>query len=92
MNTNPNARTHRRHAVHGFAAASVAAIALLTTTGCSGSVTHNYRTFQSALNRGASCSELFDQRSRFNDTATLVKIDRDLDHIGCASPDSTRSD
>ena len=93
MNTNTNARTSRRHAVRSFAAiASVAGIALLATTGCSGSVVHNYRTFQSALNRGASCSELFDQRSRFDDEDTLAKIDRDLDDIGCTSPDATRSD
>jgi hypothetical protein len=91
MNTNPHARVHRRRAVH-YAAAAVAAIAMLTATGCSGSVVHNYRTFQSALDRGASCSELFDQRSRFDDTATLAKIDRDLDRIGCTSPDARRDD
>ena len=92
MNTNQTARTHRRRAVHGFAAAAVAAIALLTATACSGSVVHNYRTFQSALDRGASCSELFDQRSRFDDTDTLAKVDRDLDRIGCTSPDARRND
>ena len=60
--------------------------------GCSGSVVHNYRTFQSALDRGASCSELYDQRSRYDDEDTLAKIDRDLDRIGCTSPDATRND
>ena len=53
---------------------------------------HNYRTFQSALDRGASCQELFDQRSRFDNADTLAKIDRDLARIGCTSPDATRSD
>ena len=92
MNIQSNARTYRRHAVRGLAGASVAAIALLVTTGCSGSVVHNYRTFKSALNRGASCSELFDQRSRFDNEDTLAKIDRDLVDVGCISPDATRTD
>jgi hypothetical protein len=92
MNTKSNARTYRRHAVRGLAVACVGAIALVVTTGCSGSVVHNYRTFQSALDRGASCSELFDQRSRFDDEDTLAKVDRDLDDIGCTSPDATRTD
>jgi hypothetical protein len=94
MNTIPNtptyAITRRTRAV--AAIAGIAAVALLATTGCSGSVVHNYRTFHSALDRGASCSELYDQRSRFDDEGTLAKIDRDLDHIGCTSPDATRTD
>ena len=66
--------------------------ALLATAGCSGSVVHSYRTFQSALDRGASCSELYDQRSRYDDQDTLAKMDRDLHRIGCTSPDATRND
>ena len=91
MNANSDLRTKRRHLRGGVASlAGAAAIALLATAGCSGSIVHNYRTFQSALDRGASCSELFDQRSRFDDATTLAKIDRDLDRIGCTSPDATR--
>ena len=94
MNTNPTPATHpaSRRVRTIAAVAAVAAATLLATVGCSGSVVHNYRTFQSALDRGASCSELFDQRSRFDDHDTLAKIDRDLDRIGCTSPDATRTD
>ena len=92
MNTTPNSPTShaRRRAV--AAAAAVAAIVLLATTGCAGNLVHSYKSFQSALDRGASCSELFDQRARFDDEDTLAKIDRDLDRIGCTSPDATRTD
>jgi hypothetical protein len=90
MNTTPNSPTSpaRRRAV---VATAVAAIVLLAA-GCAGNLVHSYRTFQSALDRGASCSELFDQRARFEDEDTLAKIDRDLDRIGCTSPDATRTD
>ena len=92
MNTTPKSPTPhaRRRAV--AASAAVAAIVLLATAGCAGNIVHSYRSFQSALDRGASCSELFDQRARFDDEDTLAKIDRDLDRIGCTSPDATRTD
>ena len=91
MNTTPNSPTShaRRRAI---AAAAVAAVVLLATTSCAGNLVHSYKSFQSALDRGASCSELFDQRARFDDEDTLAKIDRDLDRIGCTSPDATRTD
>lgn len=94
MNTisTDSTRTTTRRPRAAVTAAVVALVALLVTVGCSGSIRHNYRTFQSALDRGASCQELFDQRSRFNNADTLAKIDRDLARIGCASPDATRSD
>ena len=92
MNSTHTANRRRHTALSAATFTGAAAIALLATTGCSGSIVHNYRTFQSALDRGASCSELFDQRSRFHETETLAKIDRDLDRIGCTSPDATRSD
>jgi hypothetical protein len=94
MNTHPSPPNHatKRPTWAGAALAGIAAAALLATIGCSGSVVHNYRTFQSALDRGASCSELYDQRSRHDDETTLAKMDRDLDRIGCTSPDATRND
>ena len=92
MLTTPNLPTsHARR--RGIAAVvAVAAIVLLATAGCAGNLVHSYRSFQSALDRGASCSELFDQRVRFDDEDTLAKIDRDLDRIGCTSPGATRTD
>ena len=87
---NPPSSHPRRHPI--AAAVAVAAIVLLATTGCAGNLVHSYKSFQSALDRGASCSELFDQRARFDDEDTLAKIDRDLDQIGCTSPDATRTD
>ena len=91
MNTTPKSTTsHTRRRT--MVAASVAAFVVLATTSCAGNVVHSYKSFQSALDRGASCSELFDQRARFDDEDTLAKIDRDLDRIGCTSPDATRTD
>ena len=51
-----------------------------------------YRSFKSALDRGATCAELFDQREHFDDEGTLAKVDRDLAEIGCTSRDSVRDD
>ena len=85
-------RSTARRSRAAVTAAAGALVAVLVTVGCSGSISHNYRTFQSALDRGASCQELFDQRARFDDTDTLAKIDGDLARIGCTSPDATRSD
>ena len=92
MHTTPNSPTSRaRRRVPGVVAA-VAGVVLLATTGCAGNLVHSYKSFQSALDRGASCSELFDQRARFDDEDTLAKIDSDLARIGCTSPDATRND
>ena len=94
MHTNPSppTRATKRRIAAAVAASAGITITLLATIGCSGSVVHNYRTFQSALDRGASCSELYDQRARHDDEATLAKMDRDLQRIGCTSPDATRND
>jgi hypothetical protein len=72
------------------AAAAVAATLVLSAA-CSGSVVHTYRTFQSAVDRGAGCKELFDQRARFENADTLAKVDAELQRIGCTSPDAKRS-
>ena len=76
------------------AAATVAAIAggVLFMTACPGNLFHSYRSFESAVDRGASCSELFAQRSRFKVEATLAKVDADLRRIGCTSPEAARTD
>ena len=92
MVNNPNSPSSpaRRRASAGVAA--LAAAVVITTAGCAGNLVHSYKSFRSALDRGASCSELFDQRDLFEDPETLLKIDRDLDRIGCTSPDATRND
>ena len=78
--------TQRRMAVAGVALAIA-----LGTTACPGNVHHTYKTFQSAVDRGASCSELFDQRGRFSKSEDLTRIDGELQRIGCTSRDSVRS-
>ena len=76
----------------GAATAVAAAGLLLAGAACSGSVVHTYKTFSSAVDRGASCSELFAQRDRFDNADTLAKIDADLRRIGCTSADAERTD
>lgn len=80
-------RKRQRTALCGL----VAAIALATAA-CPGNISHNYRSFTSARERGASCAELFDQRSRFTSTEDLAKIDADLARIGCLTRESARTD
>ena len=63
----------------------------LVLAGCS-TGGDSYDDFQSAVRSGASCDELFDQRSNFDDDATLEKIDADLADIGCEDRDSERTD
>ena len=72
--------------------AVVAACVVLAVAGCSASLRYDYSTFQSALERGASCSELFDQRERFSDRETLAQVDDDLAEIGCTSRLADRND
>lgn len=69
----------------------VTAVALATTA-CPGNLHHTYKTFQGAVDKGASCAELYDQRGRFTDTGDLARIDADLARIGCVSRDSVRTD
>ena len=63
----------------------------LTLAGCSVGV-DSYEDFRSAVRSGAPCNELFDQRSNFEEQATLDKIDADLAKIGCEDRDSERTD
>jgi len=95
MHTNqksPSSPVRRRASAGVAAVAAVVAVVALTTAGCAGNLFHSYESFRSAVDRGASCSELFDQRDLFDDPETLNKIDRDLDRIGCTSPDAIRND
>ena len=74
------------------ALAGVAVAVALATTACPGNLHHTYKGFASAVDKGASCAELFDQRARFDDSEDLARIDADLDRIGCVSRDSVRTD
>ena len=77
---------------HRMALAGVVAAVALATTACPGNITHSYSGFTSALEKGVSCAELFDQRSRFSGAEDLAKIDADLARIGCVTRESTRTD
>ena len=72
--------------------AGVVVAVALATTACPGNLHHTYRTFQGAVDKGASCAELFDQRERFTDAGDLARIDADLARIGCVSRDALRTD
>ena len=77
----------RRVALSGL----VLAVALATAA-CPGNIRHSYSGFTSALDKGASCAELFDQRGRFTGAQDLAKIDADLARIGCVTRESARTD
>ena len=72
--------------------AGIGACITLTASACTGSHFTTYESFTSALNKGASCAELFDQREHFDDVSTLTKVDRDLARVGCTSRDAVRTD
>jgi hypothetical protein len=85
------ARTASRKRATGALAGLVTAL-VVTASACVGSHFTTYKSFTSALNKGASCAELFDQREHFDNPRTLAKVDRDLDRIGCTSRDAVRND
>ena len=59
---------------------------------CVGSGGDTIDDFMSAVDSGADCEELFDQRENFDEQADLERIDSELDRIGCDSPESERTD
>ena len=72
--------------------AGVVVAVALATTACPGNVHHTYKGFRSAVDKGAPCAELFDQRARFTGAEDLARIDADLARIGCVTRDSVRTD
>lgn len=88
MPNRPATRPSRR----AVAVAALTVATVVSAAACSGSIVHSYRSFSSAVDRGASCSELFDQRTRFHNAETLAKVDADLKRIGCTSPEAKRTD
>jgi hypothetical protein len=77
---------------HRIALGGLVVAVALTTAACPGNIRHSYSGFTSALERGASCAELFDQRGRFTGAEDVAKIDADLARIGCVTRESTRTD
>ena len=77
---------------HRMALGGLVVTVALATAACPGNITHSYKGFTSALEKGASCAELFDQRSRFTGAEDLAKIDADLARIGCVTRESARTD
>ena len=97
MHTNPDPPAQPTKPLRSSLATCIIGCVVLATTGlavagCVGNLVHSYGSFQSALDRGASCSELYDQRARFDDEDSLARIDGDLARIGCTSPNATRND
>jgi hypothetical protein len=65
----------------------------LTATSCVSSGVDSYEDFSSAVDSGATCAQLIDMRSNFDDRPRLQeKIDSDLEEIGCKSTSSERTD
>jgi hypothetical protein len=87
MATHPSPQSTRRTPV---VLAGLVAFLMLVAVACSGDLVHTFKTFRSAVDRGASCSELFDQRARFHNPETLARIDTELARIGCTSRTATR--
>jgi len=59
---------------------------------CVGTGVDSYDEFESAIEGGASCSQLFDMRKNFDADKDLERIDADLDRLGCDEPSSERND
>lgn len=78
-----------RGRVRIWLAGSVAVIALLSS--CSIGV-KSYEEFRSAVDSGASCSQLWDIKTNFDGTADERRIELDLREIGCPTARSTRND
>ena len=78
----------RRRMVLAAAAVAVA----LVTAACPGNFRHTYDGFTGAVDKGAPCAELFDQRQEFSNTATLARIDAELARIGCTTAGARRTD
>jgi hypothetical protein len=59
---------------------------------CVGTGVDTYEDFQSSIEGGASCKELFSQRENFDRARDLERIDADLERLGCDDRNSERND
>jgi hypothetical protein len=53
---------------------------------------HTYEEFRSAVDQGASCSELWDMEQNFEGTADEERVVSDLKDMGCDTARSARND
>lgn len=71
------------------ALAAVMALAV----GCVSTGIDSYKDFRSAVDSGATCAQLIDMRTNFNDRPKVQdKVDADLEEIGCTNADAERTD
>jgi hypothetical protein len=66
-------------------------LALALTAGCSVGV-QSYDEFRSAVDSGATCSQLWDIQKNFEGTADEKRVVSDLKEIGCDTAGSVRDD
>jgi hypothetical protein len=59
---------------------------------CVGTGVDTYEEFESAIEGGAPCNQLFDMRENFDKAKDLERIDADLDRLGCDDRNSDRND
>ena len=65
----------------------------LTATSCVSTGVDSYEDFRSAVDSGATCAQLIDMQSNFDERPSVQeKIDSDLEEIGCTSASSERTD
>ena len=83
-----NGERDLRRIVLGLAALSTT---LLVTAGCSIGV-QSYDEFRSAVDSGATCSQLWDIEKNFETTEDEERVVSDLKEIGCDTARSIRDD
>lgn len=71
--------------------AAVLLAATVLMPACVGVGVSTIEQFEAAVEGGATCAELYDQRSGFDNT-DLARIDDLLHTIGCDGPESERND
>jgi hypothetical protein len=71
---------------------AVASALGILASACVGVGVKDYEGWRSAVESGASCSELFDIKSGFEGTEDETRMERDLRAIGCTNAASSRTD
>jgi hypothetical protein len=66
--------------------------AAVVIAGCSVIGVHNYEEFRSAVDSGATCSQLWDIEQNFEGTADEERVVSDLKEMGCDTARSARND